>query len=214
MLLSRDLRLRWQDSRGSLFKRRNSSLLHPKLIMIFTETPLAGAFVIQLRALQDDRGFFVRTFDAEAMRERGLVDVFPQANHSMCTIAGTVRGLHYQNAPSSETKLLRCVSGRIFDVMVDVRRGSPTFLQWFGIELAEGDFTAVYVPSGFAHGYQALTCGAEVSYQSSAKYAPHLEGRVRFDEPRVGIAWPVAKAILSPKDYSTPFLDACFVGVD
>jgi len=132
----------------------------------------------------------------------------------MCTTTGTVRGLHYQNPPSAEAKLFRCVGGRVFDVIVDVRRGSATFLKWFGIELTAGDFKAVYVPQGFAHGYQALTNGAEVIYQTSAEYAPYLEGRVRYDDPRVGIVWPVAEVILSQKDASTPLLDAGFAGVD
>jgi len=181
--------------------------------MTFTETPLAGAFVVAFRAIRDDRGFFARTFDAATLRARGLIDTFPQTNHSMCAAAGTVRGLHYQTAPAAEAKLFRCVNGRVFDAIVDVRRGSPTFLRWFGVELGAGDFTAVYVPPGCAHGYQALTDGAEVIYQASAEYAPHLEGRVRYDDPRVGIAWPLAAVILSPKDEATPPLAADFAGV-
>ena len=181
--------------------------------MTFTQTPLPGAFVIALKPIRDDRGFFARTFDAATLRAHGLVDSFPQANHSMCAAAGTIRGLHYQGPPLAEAKLFRCIRGRVFDVLVDVRRGSPTFLQWFATELTEGDFTVVYVPPGFAHGYQALTDGAEVVYQSSAEYAPQLEGRVLYDDPRVGIRWPITAAILSPKDAATPLLAAEFDGV-
>lgn len=181
--------------------------------MTFTELPLAGAFLIDLKPIRDDRGFFARTFCAATLRKHGLIADFPQANHSMCALAGTVRGLHYQTPPAAEAKLFRCVAGRVFDVLVDVRRGSPTFLKWHGVELAAGDFRVVYVPPGFAHGYQALTAGAEVTYQSSAEYAPALEGRVRYDDPRVGIAWPIADAVLSPKDAATPPLAADFAGV-
>ncbi|HSQ58089.1 MAG TPA: dTDP-4-dehydrorhamnose 3,5-epimerase, partial [Gemmata sp.] len=147
------------------------------------------------------------------MRRHGLIDVFPQTNHSMSVAAGIIRGLHYQAPPAAEAKLFRCVRGRVFDVIVDVRAGSATFLRWFGVELTEGDFNVVYVPPGCAHGYQALTDGSEVLYQSSAEYAPSLEGRVRYDDPRVGIRWPNARAILSPKDAATPPLAADFAGV-
>jgi dTDP-4-dehydrorhamnose 3,5-epimerase len=182
--------------------------------MTFSELPLPGSFLIALAPVQDDRGFFARTFCAATLRRHGLVDTYPQANHSMCAAPGTLRGLHYQGPPAAEAKLFRCVAGRVFDVLVDVRRDSTTFLKWHGVELAAGDFRVVYVPPGFAHGYQALTAGAEVAYQSSAEYAPALEGRVRYDDPRVGVAWPVAPAILSPKDAATPLLAADFAGVE
>ena len=181
--------------------------------MTFTEIPLGGAAIISLNPIRDERGFFARTFCTATMRKHGLIDTFPQANHSMSVGAGTIRGLHYQTPPAAEAKLVRCLRGEVYDVMVDVRKGSDTFLQWFGCTLAEGDFTVVYVPPGFAHGYQSLTDGAEVVYQSSAEYTPHLEGRIRYDEPRVGISWPVATPILSPKDATTPWLAAEFEGV-
>ena len=182
--------------------------------MIFTDIPLNGPKIVTLRPIRDDRGFFARSFCSTTFQKQGLIDSYPQINHSGSTIAGTIRGLHYQTPPAAEAKLIRCIRGQIYDVMVDVRKGSNTFLQWYGHTLEEADFTMLYIPPGFAHGYQALCDGAEVIYQSSAEYTPALEGRLRYDEPRVGICWPIEAVILSPKDATTPWLSQEFEGVE
>ena len=117
-------------------------------------------------------------------------------------------------APSAEVKLVRCIQGTVFDVVVDMRQNSPTFLRWYGETLSASNRRMIYVPAGFAHGYQAVEAGSEIVYQASCDYAPALEQRLRFDDPRVGIEWPIANAILSPKDESTPFLPADFEGIE
>jgi dTDP-4-dehydrorhamnose 3,5-epimerase len=180
----------------------------------FTETPLNGAYIVDLAPIRDERGYFVRTFCARTFSQRGLVSAFVQANQSSCTKRGTIRGLHYQVPPAAEAKLVRCVRGTAFDVLVDIRRNSPTFLGWFGCELSEEDFRMIYVPPGFAHGYQALTDSCEVFYQASQEYVPEKESRVRFDDPQVAIRWPIQTVLVSPKDAATPHLAQDFSGID
>jgi dTDP-4-dehydrorhamnose 3,5-epimerase len=182
--------------------------------MKFHPLPLPGAWLIELAPVRDDRGFFVRWFCAQTFASHGLPDRFVQANHSQSLRKGTIRGLHYQVPPAAEAKLVCCIRGSVQDVLVDVRRGSPTFLQWHGQLLREGDFRLVYVPPGIAHGYQALENQAAVMYQTTAPYTPALEARIRFDEPRVGIAWQVGEVIVSDKDATTPLLTNDFRGVD
>lgn len=182
--------------------------------MEFVETPLQGAFVIEPAPLCDERGSFARVFCARTFREHGLCDHFVQTNHTQTQKAGTIRGLHYQLPPVGEAKLLRCVRGEVFDVIVDVRRNSRSFLQWYGVDLSEQNRKMIYVPPGFGHGFQALTDACEVTYQSSAEYTPQQERQVRFDDPRIGIVWKPLAPILSPKDASTAWLDVDFGGVD
>lgn len=182
--------------------------------MKFIPLRLAGAYVIDVTAVEDERGYFARTFCARAFRDQGLIDAFVQTNHARTARRGTIRGLHYQGPPAREAKLVRCVGGAVQDVMVDVRRGSPTFLHWHAEVLTDRNRRLVYVPPGFAHGYQALADDAEVTYQVSAFYEPELEGRIRYDDPRVGVAWLVPEVIVSPKDAATPWLGAAYTGVD
>jgi dTDP-4-dehydrorhamnose 3,5-epimerase len=182
--------------------------------MKFRPLPLAGAYVIEPEPRRDERGFFVRLFCADLFRQHGLVDRFVQTNHSMSLRRGTIRGLHYQSPPREEAKLLRCLRGAVQDVMVDLRRGSATFLHWHGEVLRADDLKAVYIPAGFAHGYQALEDGSAVTYDASAPYTPELEGAIRHDEPRVGILWQVPDVIVSPKDATTAHLDDRFTGID
>jgi dTDP-4-dehydrorhamnose 3,5-epimerase len=181
--------------------------------MKFHKTALLGAFVIELAPFRDDRGLFARTFCARTFREHGLIDAFVQTNYSTTARRGTIRGLHYQRPPAAEAKLVQCVRGAVQDVMVDVRHGSPTFLRYHSEVLTPGGLRLAYVPPGFAHGYQALEDGSEVSYQASAFYTPGLEGCLRYNDPRVNIAWEVAGAIVSAKDADCPLLDANFAGV-
>ena len=182
--------------------------------MKFVETNLTGAFVIEPNPRIDERGSFARVFCAATFRQQGLCDQFVQSNHSQSLRAGTIRGLHYQLPPAAEVKLLRCLRGEIYDVIVDVRKNSPTFLKWHGVELSDQNRKMIYVPHGFAHGFQTLTDGCEVTYQSSAEYSPDQERQIRFDDPRIGIQWKQLDAVLSPKDAATPQLNMDFSGVE
>lgn len=170
----------------------------------FVETPLAGALVIEPELLEDDRGGFARTFCAREFAEHGLSDVVAQANLSFNHREGTLRGMHYQLAPAAEAKLVRCTRGAIHDVIVDMRPDSPTYLDHFGIELSERNRTALYVPEIFAHGYQALSDGAEVVYQVSEFYTPGQERGLAHDDPALGIEWPLPVSVISDKDRAWP----------
>jgi dTDP-4-dehydrorhamnose 3,5-epimerase len=175
--------------------------------MRFTETPLAGAFVIDLEPRVDDRGFFARTFCRDEFRAHGLKDITAQCNLSTNHRAGTMRGMHYQLPPATESKLVRCTRGAIYDQIVDLRPGSPTYLQAFGIELNDENRTALYVPDMFAHGYLALTDGAEVFYQVSEFYTPGFERGIRYNDPALGLSWPIEIAEISDKDDAWPDFD-------
>lgn len=181
--------------------------------MIFTETKLKGAFVIDLEEKNDSRGFFARTFCAGEFEEHGLKPVFVQCNLSFNHLAGTMRGMHYQLPPAAETKLVRCTRGAIFDVIIDMRPDSPTYLQHFGVELSETNRRALYVPEMFAHGYQALTDGAEVTYQVGEFYTPGYERGLRYDDPAFKIDWPMAVTVISEKDAKWPLFELARAGV-
>ncbi len=170
------------------------------------ETPLAGAYLISAKPFEDTRGAFSRLFCRTTFQRYQLTDTFPQQNLSTCVLKGTIRGLHYQVPPASEVKLLHCIRGAVYDVIVDMREDSPTYLGWHGTTLSADDFSSVYIPEGFAHGYQALEDDSAVIYHASAEYSPAHERCVRFDDPTVGIVWPVADIIASDKDRSAPLL--------
>lgn len=176
--------------------------------MILTPTGLAGAMVVDLELTQDERGFFARTFDRESFREAGLEPLVEQCNLSFNYRAGTLRGMHYQVAPATEAKLVRCTAGAIVDQIVDVRPDSPTYLRAFSINLTAANRTALYVPPMFAHGYQALTDGAEVAYQVSEAYTPGTERGLRHDDPVLGLSWPVPVTVLSDKDAAWPLMSS------
>jgi len=175
--------------------------------MIFTETPLQGAFVVDLKKIGDDRGFFARAFCAREFEEHGLKPMIAQANMSYNGQKGAVRGLHYQTAPATEAKFMRCIAGAIYDVIVDLRPESETYLQHFGVELSAENRRALYVPEMFAHGYLALTDGAEVFYTASEFYTPGVEAGLRFDDPALAIKWPIPVEIVSEKDQAWPLLE-------
>lgn len=181
--------------------------------MIILPTSLDGVFRLELKQHSDERGWFTRFFCGQTLAQCGLISQVSQTNHSYCRQRGILRGLHYQRPPRAEVKIIRCVQGQVFDVAVDVRKGSPTFLQWYGVCLSADDPTAVYVGQGFAHGYLSLTDHAAVVYHASEPYAPEFEGSVRFDDPRIGIRWPVSDPRLSDKDFGTAWLDQAFEGV-
>lgn len=172
--------------------------------MIFTETELKGAFVIEMERREDERGFFARAFSQDDFDAHGLNPRVSQCNIALSRRKGILRGLHYQTAPYAEAKLVRCTRGAIFDVMVDLRRESPSALQWFGVELTEHNRKMLYVPEGFAHGYQALADNAEVFYQVSEPYHPECERGARWNDPAFGIQWPLPDPILSAKDQAFP----------
>jgi dTDP-4-dehydrorhamnose 3,5-epimerase len=181
--------------------------------MKFHETSLPGAFVIEMSPDRDERGLFARAFCGRTFRERGLPDVFVQTNHVVTARRGTIRGLHCQMPPAAEAKLVRCVRGAVQDVMVDLRRESPTFLRWHSEILTDDNLRMMYVPAGFAHGYQALADRAIVTYQVTAPYTPGLELAVRYNDPRVNITWEVPDVIVSAKDAMSPLLAPDFPGV-
>jgi dTDP-4-dehydrorhamnose 3,5-epimerase len=174
--------------------------------VIFHPTRLSGAHIIELEPHRDDRGLFARTFCAREFRAHGLLDSFVQCNTSWNKCKGTLRGLHYQLPPSSEAKLVRCVAGSLWDVIVDLRRDSPTYLQHLAVELSAANRRALYIPELFAHGFQTLEDDTEIFYQMSAYYAPELSIGLRGDDPRLGIDWPLAVSVISDKDRAWPLL--------
>jgi dTDP-4-dehydrorhamnose 3,5-epimerase len=173
--------------------------------VIFEETRLSGAFLVDLERREDSRGFFARTWCANEFADHGLTTEVVQANVSFNPRQATLRGMHFQRAPHAETKLVRCTRGAIYDVVVDLRPDSDTYKQWLGVELTADNRRALFVPEGFAHGYQTLVPDAEVFYQVSEYYTPGAEGGVRWDDPAFGIEWPDPdNAFLSDKDRSWP----------
>jgi dTDP-4-dehydrorhamnose 3,5-epimerase len=174
--------------------------------MRFEPIGLAGGYLIHLDQRMDQRGMFARAFCAQEFATKGLESSFVQANVSTNVHAGTLRGMHFQNEPHAEVKLVRCIKGSIYDVVVDMRETSQTYLHWFGAELSEENGIMMYVPKGFAHGYQALSDGATAFYMVSASYAPQSEGGLRFDDPALSIVWPRAVSEISVKDAQWPLL--------
>jgi dTDP-4-dehydrorhamnose 3,5-epimerase len=174
--------------------------------VIFTETALKGAFVIDLERRQDARGFFARAFCQNELKAHGLKPIIAQANFAFNPRKGTLRGMHFQCPPAAETKLVRCTRGAILDVIVDLRPESATYLQHVAVELNEENQRAFYVPERFAHGYQTLRDDSDASYQAGEFYAPETEGGLRYDDPRLGISWPLPIAIVSEKDQKFPLL--------
>lgn len=172
--------------------------------MIFNETNLKDARLIELNYIRDDRGFFARSFCADEFAKAGLVNNFVQQNSSQSLKKGAFRGLHWQRAPHGEVKVMRCLRGAIFQVIVDVRPDSPTFRHWQGFEISADNRLQLYVPEGFANGYQALTDEAEVAYLVSRAYTPGAEAGMRYDDPNIGIELPLPVTVISDKDRAWP----------
>jgi len=168
--------------------------------MIFNETPTAGAYVIELEKREDERGFFARAFCDNEFSAHGLATGLVQVNNSLSRSKGTVRGMHYQLAPKAETKLVRCIRGALFDIILDLRQESPTFGKTFGTELSSDNRKAMYVPKGFAHGFVTLEDDTEALYFVDEFYAPAHERCIRWNDPRFNIAWPAPMAVISDKD--------------
>ena len=175
--------------------------------MKFSKTSLADAILIDLEPRADDRGFFARIFCADEFGRHGLVTDYVQANHSYNRTRGTVRGMHYQRAPHGEVKLVRAVQGAILDIIIDLRPGSPSYLKWEGFNLSAANGRILYVPVGFAHGFQTLEADTHVTYQVSHRYTPGAEAGLRWDDPAFGIRWPLPVASISEKDAAWPDAD-------
>ena len=176
-------------------------------------TPLPGLMLVQSSPREDKRGRFERVFCRQSLEELHPGLQVAQANVSLTRGRGTVRGMHYQTQPSLEAKLVRCLSGRVFDVAVDLRAGSPSFLQSYGVELSAGSGQALFVPEGFAHGFQVLEEHAELLYFHTCAWDPNSEGGVRHDDPMIAIRWPLPATTLSERDRRHPLLDDNFKGV-
>ena len=174
--------------------------------MKFSQSKLDGLWLIELEPREDERGFLARTFCEREFAGHGLNTRWPQCNLTLTKQRGMIRGMHFQADPKPEIKLIRCAVGAIFDVLVDVRRDSPTFGQWESFELSAHNRHTLYVPGGFAHGFQCLADNAAVFYQMSEFYVPELARGVRWNDPVVGIRWPIAPAILSERDQNLPLL--------
>lgn len=172
--------------------------------MIFHPTPLAGAFTIDLEKRGDERGFFARVFCVDEFREAGIPTQLKQLNNSFSAIQGTLRGMHYQLAPHAETKIVRCLSGALWDVILDVRPDSATFGQWFGAELTAENRRMLVVPKGFAHGFYTLTPDVEMLYLVDEFYSPEHERGIRWNDPKFGIEWPGEPKLISDKDANHP----------
>ncbi|MGC2414653.1 MAG: dTDP-4-dehydrorhamnose 3,5-epimerase [Stellaceae bacterium] len=175
--------------------------------MIFTETPIPGAYLIDLEKRGDDRGFFARVFCRNEFEEHGLETGFVQVNNSLSVDRGTLRGMHYQLAPAAEVKVVRCLKGALWDVILDLREGSSTFGRSFGAELTADNRRMMYVPRGFAHGFLTLSGDCEAFYFVSAFYAPEAERGVRWNDPKFAIQWPSAPVVISDKDRDRPDFD-------
>ncbi len=172
--------------------------------MRFIPTELKDAYIIEPEPREDNRGFFARVWAQDEFAAHGLVDRVVQMNLSYNRVAGTLRGMHFQHAPYAETKLVRCIRGAIYDVIIDLRPDSPTFKRWIGVRLTAANRLALYVPEGFAHGFQTLEDETEVFYQVSQFYTPSAEGGVRYDDPAFGIEWPLPVTEMSEKDKRWP----------
>ena len=175
--------------------------------MIFTETKLKGAFIIDLERKEDTRGFFARAFCQNEFRSHGLKPIIAQSNVASNRQKGTLRGMHFQFPPAAETKLVRCTRGGILDIIVDLRPESATYLHHVGVELNEDNQRALYVPERFAHGYQTLQDNTDTSYQVGEFYTPDAEGGLMYDDPRLGLRWPMPVTVISEKDEKFPLLE-------
>lgn len=178
----------------------------------FIQTQLNGLLLVQRKAFEDHRGFLSRIYCADEFRKAGINNSIMQINHALTQHRGTVRGLHFQYAPYMEAKLVSCLKGEIFDVAVDLRRNSATFLQWHGETLSSNNRKSLYIPEGFAHGFQALTDDCELLYLHSTPYFPGAEDILNIEDPVLNISWPLPIRFQSERDRARPFIDKHFQG--
>jgi dTDP-4-dehydrorhamnose 3,5-epimerase len=179
----------------------------------FHQTPLPGLMLIQRKPIEDSRGFLARVFSVDELRLVGMEKPIAQINHTLTRSKGAVRGLHFQNLPHAEVKLVSCMAGAVFDVAVDLRTGSATFLRWHGEVLSAENQRSLLIPEGFAHGFQALTVDAQLLYLHTGTYHPESEGALNFEDPALGIQWPLPVGDLSDRDRAHPFIDTHFSGI-
>jgi dTDP-4-dehydrorhamnose 3,5-epimerase len=175
--------------------------------MIFRPTPLSGPVLLELERREDVRGFFARTFCTAEFANHGLPVHFPQHNLSHNHKSGTLRGLHFQGHPHEETKVVRCIAGAAYDVIVDLRSGSPTRGQWYGVELSAANGRAIFVPVGFAHGFQTLCDGTDLLYLMGSAYVPDAATGIRWNDPALAIDWPLPVSAITERDAAFPLLD-------
>ena len=182
--------------------------------MIFSPTPLKGSYLIEPEPFRDERGWFARFYcKDEFSKAIGHTGEWLQLNHSFTKNKGALRGLHFQRAPFREIKLVRCIAGAVYDVLVDLRPGSETFLEYFGAELSAANRKMMYIPEGFAHGFQCLTDDCELIYHHTELYTPGAEGGIRYDDWAIGISWPLPVTDISARDVGHPYLDENFKGI-
>jgi dTDP-4-dehydrorhamnose 3,5-epimerase len=181
--------------------------------MIFTETILKGSYEIELTPHADSRGWFARTYCVKEFAQIGHNLPWVQLNHSFTSQKGTLRGMHFQHPPFAEIKMLRCIAGAIYDVIIDLRKDSDTFLKWFGIHLSAENKKMLYIPAGFAHGFQTMQDNTELMYHHTEFYTPSAEAGIRYDDPRINIKWPLPVTELSGRDASHTFIDSTFKGI-
>lgn len=177
--------------------------------MKITKTKLDGVVIIEPDVFGDNRGFFMESWNKKKMAEAGLDYDFVQDNHSKSTVKGTLRGIHFQKGDKAQAKLVRCVKGAVLDVAVDLRKNSPTFKQWVGVELSEENKKQLLIPRGFGHGFVTLTDDVEFLYKADNYYAPEADAGIRWNDPEIGVEWGVENPILSEKDKKNPFLEDC-----
>ena len=179
----------------------------------FHPTPLPGLIIVQRKPIEDNRGFFARLFCADEFRQAGFTKPVAQMNHTLTRKKGAVRGLHFQRPPHAETKVVSCLKGDIFDVAIDLRRGSPTFLRWHGEVLSAENRKSLLIPDGFAHGFQTLTNDCELLYLHSTSFHPEAEGALNVSDPKLAIVWPLAISELSGRDQAHSFIGTSFEGI-
>lgn len=177
--------------------------------MKIAKTKLEGVVIIEPEVFGDNRGFFMESWNKNKMAEAGLDYDFVQDNHSKSTVKGTLRGIHFQKGDKAQAKLVRCVKGAVLDVAVDLRKNSPTFKQWVGVELSEENKKQLLIPRGFGHGFVTLTDDVEFLYKADNYYAPEADAGVRWNDPEIGVEWGIENPILSEKDKKNPFLKEC-----
>ena len=181
--------------------------------MKYKELPIHGAYMIVTEPFVDSRGLFERVICINLLKQLGHNKPIVQVNHSMTRKEGAVRGMHYQVPPMAEVKIVRCIRGKVFDVIIDLRAGSPTFLQWHGEELSSDNMRMMYVPEGCAHGFQVLQAESELLYFHTAEYSPESERAVKYDDPAVDIMWPLSISEVSDRDREHPLLPKNFAGI-
>lgn len=177
--------------------------------MKFTKTKLDGVVIIEPDVFGDNRGFFMESWNKKKMEEAGLYYDFVQDNHSKSTVKGTLRGIHFQKGEKAQAKLVRCVKGAVLDVAVDLRKNSPTFKQWVGVELSAENKKQLLIPRGFGHGFVTLIDDAEFLYKADNYYAPEADAGIRWNDQDIGVEWGIENPILSEKDKKNPFIKDC-----